>query len=216
MPRTARLPISSHGRTPGLSLGGLRGGRSRACGDPGTAGEGAQPHSRFLAPGPPQPGGVLWPLSYTKARSLCRKKSIRVQTPAEDAGRRGSPACATRRCPGRAPQPPTLLPARRTPLPSPPEPESRSATWAAWLGVPGQQEAVHGRGTCSRHARELTACGRARARGAPLLARPRASRPMIFGKKSANGQSGVYFQSANNDFFSRVKRQCLRARSGGF
>lgn len=150
--------------------------------------------------------------SVGRSRSECAA----LQTPAEDAGRRGSPACATRRCPGRAPQPPTLRPARRTPLPSPPEPESRSATWAAWLGVPGQQEAVHGGGTCSRHARELTACGRARARGAPLLARPRASRPMIFGKKSANGQSGVYFQSANNDFFSRVKRQCLRARSGGF
>lgn len=38
---------------------------------------------------------------------------------------------------------------------------------------------------------------------------------MIFGKKSANGQSGVYFETANNDF-SLVKRQCLGARLSGF
>lgn len=74
--RTARLPSSSQGRTPGLSSRGLRGGRGRACRDPGTAGEGAQPPSRRLAPGPPQPGGVHWPLSYTKSdRSVGRSRS---------------------------------------------------------------------------------------------------------------------------------------------
>lgn len=41
------------------------------------------------------------------------------------------------------------------------------------------------------------------------------SSPDDIWKESANGQSGVYFETANNDF-SRVKRQCLRARSGGF
>lgn len=52
----------------------------------------------------------------------------------------------------------------------------------------------------------------------PQGARARAatcSSPDDIWKESANGQSGVYFETANNDF-SRVKRQPLRARSGGF
>lgn len=218
MPRTARLPSSSHGRTPGLSLGGLRGGRSRACGDPGTAGEGAQPHSRFLAPGPPQPGGVLWPLSYTKARSLCRKKSIRVR-------------CTTDARGGRRAQGQPCL--RHEALPRPGSPAANLAPCPPHTPPlpPGARVEVGDLGCVARRPR--AAGSRARRRhvlaprqgadglregpgpGGALLARPRASRPMIFGKKSANGQSGVYFQSANNDFFSSGKK-AVSARTLGW
>lgn len=83
MLRSARLPSSFHGCTPGLSSGGLRRGQGRACRDRGTASEGAQPPSRLLAPGPPQPGVVLCPLFYTKARSSeeVDQSALRVQTP---------------------------------------------------------------------------------------------------------------------------------------
>lgn len=51
--------------------------------------------------------------------------------------------------------------------------------------------------------------------GGPRGARARAatcSSPDDICKESANGQSGVYFETANNDF-SRVKRQCLRTHA---
>lgn len=109
-------------------------------------------------------------------------------------------------------QSPAPRPLRRHPHP---QPERRPVLlWAAWLGVPDQREVVHSSRTCSHHAGELAARRRARARGAPARAAT-CSSPDDIWKESANGQSGVYFQSANNDF-SRVKRQCLRARSGGF
>lgn len=117
MLHTARLPSSSHGHTPGLSSRGLRGVQGRACGDPGTAGEGAQPPQ--AAPGAWATATWRRPLAIVlyEVRSLCQKKSIRVRCDyrrREDAGRRGSPPCTTRRCPGRAPQAPALRPACRT------------------------------------------------------------------------------------------------------
>lgn len=135
-----------------------------------------------------------------RSRSECAATTDAGRTPGAGAALLAPRGAAQTRLPSRQP---CTLPAAHTHIPRPPEPEQRPETWAAWLGVLRQQEAVHGGRTCSCHARELAARGRARARapGAPLPARPRASRPMIFRKKSANGQSGVYFQSANNDFF---------------
>lgn len=210
MLRSARLPSSSHGCTPGLSSGGLRGGRGRACKRPG--------HSRrgraASQPAPEAWATATWrrPLAivlYEGPIALSEEVDqsalrLRLQTPGERWAQ-GQPSLRHQAlprpgCPAASPAP--YRPHTHT-SPRPPEPEQRPETWAAWLGVLRQQEAVHGGRTCSCHARELAARGRAgaRARGAPLPARPRASRPMIFRKKSANGQSGVYFQSANNDFF---------------
>lgn len=119
-------------------------------------------HSRRgRAASQPAPGAratATWrrPLAIVlyEGRSLCRKKSIRVRCDyrrREDAGRKGSLPCATRRCPGRAPQAPALRPACRahtTPAP-------RSPSRGRRLGL---------RGSASPGSREpCTAAARARA-----------------------------------------------------
>jgi hypothetical protein len=158
--------------------------------------------TRICCVGLPRPlGRVLRPLSIPSSR--LHVESRRSECAAtKDAGRTArrrssSPPAGSRARPDRSP--PAVPAAAARPLA-----RSGASAWAARRGGRGRET---GRRTWSRPAGGPGL-------GAPARA-PTCSSPDDICKESANGQSGVYFETANNDF-SRVKRQCLRARSGGF
>lgn len=198
-------PRSRQGHpAPGLGQGGLSSrapagpapaldsGRGGGRLSPGVGSEDARTH-----PGAAAAGHVLQPLS-TPGSNPCVGRGRSERAAAQEArwSREG------RRRPG-------SRPAR--PLPAFPP---RSPRWAARPGPstaprPGARaQPPHVAGPGGRPAGVLGAPGR-------LGRAATCSSPGDIWKESANGQSGVYFETANNDF-SRVKRQCLCTRSGGF
>lgn len=130
-----------------------------------------------------------------------------------------APRARASRAPGSSPlSKPRRL--RGSPARAPPPPRARGAALSA-RPRPGSARGGQSRGRGAATARGRAGPGLVGApqeRWGPRGARARAatcSSPDDIWKESANGQSGVYFETANNDF-SRVKRQCLRTRSGGF
>lgn len=124
------MQSSSHGRTPGLDSRGLREGLGKTHQDQGSAYEGARTLTGLLDRGPPQPDGILRPLSTLRPdSSVGRSRSQYVwdYRRQEVARRRSSPppSSSQEMLPRRAP---VSSPAPCSPPPPPPARAEAPAT----------------------------------------------------------------------------------------
>lgn len=111
---------------------------------------------------------------------------MRLQTPRGRKARE-QPSSRHKVLPGPGTQPPALRPARASPHPTPAPPPGARAEAGGGLGCVARCPPTSGK-SCTAAARVRTTPGSrwpagGPGPGAPLPARPRAPRPMIFGKK---------------------------------